>query len=79
MCLKKKFPKNHHWNVIHFNKIQKKNCSNLCPILEEKKFNHVCHWKYFKNQLNFFPFGQISIKYKLLKLMFVECLKSSMG
>jgi hypothetical protein len=28
---------------------------------------------------NFFPFGQISIKYEILKLVFVQSLKSSMG
>jgi hypothetical protein len=27
----------------------------------------------------FFPFGEISIKYEILKLMFVQCLKLSMG
>jgi hypothetical protein len=35
--------------------------------------------KYFKNKLKIFPFGQISIKYEILKLIFVQCLKSNMG
>ncbi len=58
------FPMNHHQNVIQFLKIQKK-------IIQINV--------YFKNQLNFFPFRKISIKYEILKLMFVQCLKSSMG
>ncbi len=29
--------------------------------------------------LIFFPFGKISIKYEILKLVFMQCLKSNMG
>jgi hypothetical protein len=32
-----------------------------------------------KINLIFFPFAQISMKYEILKLMFMQCLKSSMG
>jgi hypothetical protein len=78
MCLKK-IATNHHWNVIQFNKIQKMFIQINVHFWKIYIFNHVCHWKYFKNQLKFFPFGQISIKYEILKLMFVQCLNSSMG
>ncbi len=47
--------------------------------MEENIFNCVCDWKYFKNQLQKIPFGKIPIKYDILKLMSVQCLKSSMG
>jgi hypothetical protein len=33
----------------------------------------------FKNELKTLPFGKISIKYEGLKLMFVQCLNSSIG
>jgi len=78
MCLKKD-PSNHHWNVIEFNKIQKTFIQINVYFWKKYIFNHVCYWKYFKNQFNFFPFGQISIKYEILKLMFVQCLKPTMG
>ncbi len=64
MCLNVFFPMNHHQNVIQFLKIQK----NIIQIKV-----------YFKNQLNFFQFRQISIKYEILKLTFVQCSESSMG
>jgi len=34
-------------------------------------FNCVCHWDYFKNRFLKIPFGKISIKYEILKLMFM--------
>jgi hypothetical protein len=46
-------------------------------FLKIQKINQIN--VYLKNQLNFFSFRQISIKYEILKLMFVQCLKSSMG
>jgi hypothetical protein len=30
-------------------------------------------------RINLIPFGKISIKYEILKLMFVQCLKANMG
>jgi hypothetical protein len=62
---------NHHQNVIQFNKILKTFVQINVNFLKIYIFNHVCHSKYLKNQLNFFPFRQISIKSEILKLMFV--------
>jgi hypothetical protein len=69
---------NHHRNVIQFNKIKIKNQINV-HFWKKNIVNHVCHWKYFKNQLKKISFKQISIKYEILKLMFIQCLKLSMG
>jgi hypothetical protein len=77
MCLE--IPENHHQNVIQFNKIQKKIIQINIHFWKKNIFNCVFHWKYFKNQLKKFQFGKISIKYEILKLMFVQCLESSMG
>jgi hypothetical protein len=37
------------------------------------------NWMYLKSQLKTFPFGQMSIKYEIWKLMFVQCLKIKYG
>jgi len=71
MCLKKKIPTNYHQNVVHFNKIQKTSIQIIVHFSKKNIFNFVCHSKYFNNQFFFFPFEQISIKYEILKLMFM--------
>jgi hypothetical protein len=45
--LEKKIPTNHHWNVIQFNKIQKKIIQIKVNFWKKNIFNHVSHWKYF--------------------------------
>jgi len=75
MCLEKKSNK----SSSKCNKIQKTFIQINVHFLKKKIFNCVCYWKYFKNQFKFVPFGQISIKYEILKLMFMQCLNSNMG
>ncbi len=78
-CAWKTILPNHHQNVIQFNKIEKTFIQINVHFWKKKIFIHVCPWKYFKNQLKIFPFGKISIKYEILKLMFVQCLNSNIG
>ncbi len=52
--LEKTILANHHQNVIQFNKIQKNFIQINVLFWKKNIFNCVCHWKYFKNQLNFF-------------------------
>ncbi len=79
-CAWKQIPTNHHQNVIQINKIQKKIIQSILHFWKKNMINHVRDWKYLiKNQLKFFPFRKISMKYERLKLMFVHCLKSSIG
>jgi len=70
-CARKKIPMNHHWNVIQFEKNQKIFIQINVYFWKKNIFNCVCHWDYFKNQFLKFPFGKITIKYEILKLMFM--------
>jgi len=78
-CAWKTIPANHHQNVIQLNKIQKNIIQINVHVGKKIKFNCVCNWNYLKNQLKKIPFRKISIKYEILKLMFMQYLKSSMG
>jgi hypothetical protein len=73
------FPMNHHQNVIQFNKIHKSLFQINVHFWGKYIFNCVCDLNYYKNQIYFFPFGQISIKYEILKLVFMQYSKSSIG
>jgi hypothetical protein len=55
----KKFPTNHDRNVIQFNKIQTTFIQINLYFWKKNIFNHLCDWKYLKNQLKFFPFWYI--------------------
>jgi hypothetical protein len=73
------FPMNHHWIVTQIDKIQKKII--VIDVHVWKKIYLIMYVieSYLRINSIFFPFGQISIIYEILKLMFVQCLQSSMG